>query len=175
MNRKCLFVISMLILVSFSVFAQDSDVLGWKNFTWGISNDDIPKQDSSVFKQPKRLDYKPLYADYSINNLVITKVAFNADFRCDNTDKLVSIVFRPSTLEDDSERTFDLIATALVNKYGQPSNKLEDQKTGNKEYSWFFKSTKISISWSANLKIFFPEHLIGFVLLYSQNNTDSNL
>lgn len=130
------------------LFGQPKDVEGWSKAQWGMTEEQILE----IFKgEVVRLDkvefYENWYASIGINNLEIGGDKFYVHFLMNKKKKTlqqVNIIAKEEALQG-IEVVFEFLEQLLVEKYGKPSFKNEEEYKGR--VIWNFPTTVIELSY----------------------------
>jgi TonB family protein len=154
--NKIIFSTFILLLLNCVCFSQKSDVLGWENTCWAMTEQDIIRVlGSKLQKLPERKEYTQAagYVDYVIPKY--EKGDFSILFLMNNKTRLLSEVYIKYNKENANtsfESQFRRLKVLLDQKYGIASYN-KDEKDDSSIYlfsKWEFETTTIELShlWS---------------------------
>lgn len=145
------------LLLASPIRAQVTDVSGWQEARWNMSEAEILEAfKTRLTKLEKRIVFadKTGYADYAIPDYEIEGNKFNVYFDMSNeTQKLMDVRIRlqeeKSIIPKDT-LYFPRYEELLTRKYGVPAFKNDERTSQNVslERLWVFKTTTIKLSYS---------------------------
>lgn len=136
-----------------SATSKPSDVLGWQDARWGMTEEDIVRTfGSAVQRLPQKELFRNAYVDQIIPNFTVNGEVYTVRFQMDpRTKRLIQIMIRLDQMESSSSRAdaFFGLEELLKQKYGAPAYKKEEtQHVISLERRWIFPTTTILLHYS---------------------------
>jgi hypothetical protein len=152
--KNATFGVALLLALAVSAAAQ-TDVPGWQEARWGMTEKDLLEAfKTSIKKFDKREIYgNERYADYGIPDYEVNGRKYVVSFQMDNeNNKLSQVLVKYISMKAASseEAIFDGLDALLTRKYGEAKYKKDDRKSDpmSLERQWAFPTTTISLSYS---------------------------
>lgn len=170
--RQRLTALLLLLLITMSnqtSLAQNADVKGWGNTTWGMSEDQLIK----LYPAIKRISENRL----TLSNIVIGMSKYEVILVMDRSKKLKEVFVAANEKDMILKRQFDELEKELSLKYGPPALKNRPSSTVANEAvsAWTFPSTTIELSYVLMRGLDDKSNVNHLIIRYRPNISKGNL
>lgn len=143
------FGIALLLLYSFvsDVTAQISDLKGWGNTRWGVTEAEILANVPEARRVEPRKYFNERYATVVIDTFMVANIPFDVSFVMSGETKKLELVTM-NCLVKVTQTDFEDVLTSLTNKYGTPTNqnRKETKRYIEADIRWLFETSKVDLS-----------------------------